>query len=233
MMKFSLLAAAALVAAPSLASAAPIVLDFDGLNASLNEGPGSYYAGGSGSEGTTGGPNYGITFSPNTITGCTRPNACANTNSAGNPSGSNVIFFLSGSAATMNVASGFDTGFSFFYSAANVPGVVNVYSGLNATGDLLASLTLPVTGDGAGLPGCFGTNFCPYSSIGVTFAGTAFSVDFGGTTNQVAFDNITLGSAVAGGVPEPTTWALMILGFGAIGGAMRRRQSVTAKVRFA
>ncbi len=36
-----------------------------------------------------------------------------------------------------------------------------------------------------------------------------------------------------GGVPEPATWALMILGFGAVGGAMRRRHSVAAKVRFA
>lgn len=41
---------------------------------------------------------------------------------------------------------------------------------------------------------------------------------------------ITIGGA---GVPEPATWGLMILGFGAIGGAMRRRQSVKATVRFA
>ena len=34
-------------------------------------------------------------------------------------------------------------------------------------------------------------------------------------------------------VPEPSTWGLMILGFGAIGGAMRRRKSVAAEVRFA
>jgi hypothetical protein len=37
----------------------------------------------------------------------------------------------------------------------------------------------------------------------------------------------------AAGVPEPATWALMIMGFGAVGGAMRRRQSVAVKVRFA
>jgi len=38
--------------------------------------------------------------------------------------------------------------------------------------------------------------------------------------------------AVSGGVPEPATWALMLLGFGAIGIALRRR-STTVKVRFA
>ena len=37
--------------------------------------------------------------------------------------------------------------------------------------------------------------------------------------------------AFSAGVPEPATWALMILGFGAIGGAMRRRAKTA--VRFA
>ena len=32
-----------------------------------------------------------------------------------------------------------------------------------------------------------------------------------------------------GGVPEPATWAMMLLGFGAIGAAMRRRQSMRVK----
>ena len=36
---------------------------------------------------------------------------------------------------------------------------------------------------------------------------------------------------VAAGAPEPATWAMMILGIGAVGFAMRRRQQ--AKVRFA
>lgn len=201
------------------------VLDFDALNGSVNEGPGSYYASGSGSAGTTGGPSLGITFSDNTITGVTQPNPGANTNSAGNPSGRNVIFFLDGDASTMNVAAGFDTGFSFFYSAAFNPGVINVYSGLNSTGSLLASLALPITGNGAANPACFGTNFCPYAPIGVTFAGTAFSVDFAGTNNQIGFDDITLGSAIAGGVPEPATWAMMIVGMGAVGATMRRRRA--------
>lgn len=33
-------------------------------------------------------------------------------------------------------------------------------------------------------------------------------------------------SIVQAGVPEPSTWGMMILGLGLIGGAMRRRQQV-------
>ena len=35
------------------------------------------------------------------------------------------------------------------------------------------------------------------------------------------------------GVPEPTTWAMLMLGFGAMGFAMRRNRKVTARIRFA
>jgi hypothetical protein len=33
----------------------------------------------------------------------------------------------------------------------------------------------------------------------------------------------------AGAVPEPATWGLMILGFGLVGGAMRRRQKISLR----
>lgn len=39
--------------------------------------------------------------------------------------------------------------------------------------------------------------------------------------------------AVAGAVPEPASWAMMIAGFGVIGFATRRRQSVKTIVRYA
>lgn len=39
----------------------------------------------------------------------------------------------------------------------------------------------------------------------------------GDNTGQIAFDVVTA-------VPEPLTWSLMILGLGAVGGALRRRQ---------
>jgi hypothetical protein len=41
--------------------------------------------------------------------------------------------------------------------------------------------------------------------------------------NDFAIDNISITA-----VPEPTTWGLMILGFGAAGSALRRRRTLTA-----
>ena len=35
---------------------------------------------------------------------------------------------------------------------------------------------------------------------------------------------ITNGAEVCGAVPEPATWAMMILGFGALGSVARRRR---------
>jgi hypothetical protein len=116
----------------------------------------------------------------------------------------------------MNVAAGFDTGFSFYYSA-NYAGSVSVYDGLDGTGTLLAMLSLPTTPN-------------PYTvwvPLGVTFSGTAQSVIFSGSADYIGFDNITLGSDTpgSGAVPEPATWIMMILGFGAIGWSMRHRRS--------
>jgi hypothetical protein len=34
-------------------------------------------------------------------------------------------------------------------------------------------------------------------------------------------------------VPEPATWAMLLLGFGGVGFAMRRNRKVTARIRFA
>lgn len=57
-----------------------------------------------------------------------------------------------------------------------------------------------------------------------------------GSSLQLRGDNIgyqLLGTARVGAVPEPATWAMMLLGFGAIGFAMRKRSNVRTTVRYA
>jgi len=44
--------------------------------------------------------------------------------------------------------------------------------------------------------------------------------------------NFTLSAEAVSGVPEASSWAMMLIGFGAVGAAMRRRHVVRASVRF-
>jgi hypothetical protein len=153
------------------------------------------YNGGTSSDGTSG-TNFGIGFTANALAIClnTPGISCSNTSRGGlgNPASAlGALFFLDGAETFMNVPAGFDTGFSFFYTAPNQPGTVSVFDGLNGTGNLLATLNLPTT-----LSGCdssFGAGFCPFFASGIGFSGIAQSISFAGVANQVVFDDVTFG----------------------------------------
>lgn len=49
-------------------------------------------------------------------------------------------------------------------------------------------------------------------------------------TTATSFSATTISSSA---VPEPATWAMMMLGFGALGTAMRRRPKINSRIRFA
>ena len=53
----------------------------------------------------------------------------------------------------------------------------------------------------------------------------------GGTSSNPVFEFSSTGATAA--VPEPATWAMMFLGFGGMGYALRRRPQAGARIRFA
>jgi hypothetical protein len=201
------LALSILTGTAMISQAATIVLDFEGVGDL--QPVGNFYNGG--------GPNdYDIDFVGGTL-GLIDSDIGGSGNIGNEPSPSTVMFFLQ-ATAIMNVNNGFTDGFSFFYSSTSESGSVKVYDGLNGTGTLLATLTLTPLGVGPGDPTGAYSNWAP---VGVTFAGTAYSVDFGGTANYIIYDDITIGSEIAGGepVPEPST----VIGGLALGALALRR----------
>ncbi|HEV2594372.1 MAG TPA: FxDxF family PEP-CTERM protein [Sphingomicrobium sp.] len=81
-------------------------------------------------------------------------------------------------------------------------------------------------------------NVCPTKGVGSCGASTQFALTnvpilFGpGNFNTITVNGLSRGNGSYGGqgtlvpraVPEPATWAMMLLGFGAIGFSMRRRR---------
>lgn len=221
--------------------AGAIVLDFEGAgdNAQLL----SFYNGGTDSKGLSG-TDYGIQFSPNALS-LQDSDIGGSGNFANAPSPDSVMFFVTGSAI-LNYPHGFDTGFSFFYSAQYAASVY-VYDNLNATGNLLASINiLPQYTDN-----CHGDptgTYCNWTPVGSGFVGVGKSVDFGGTVQRTGYDNVTFGSATPGvsglksdqglmlqssaiPLPEPNTWMLLTLGLIGLGSFQRCKTDGNCRYR--
>src|SRR6476661_566071 len=64
------------------------------------------------------------------------------------------------------------------------------------------------------------TNFAASNNAGIFLSASPTTFDTGTSIQRVW----ALFSPAVGGVPEPGSWAMMLLGFGAIGFAMRRRR---------
>lgn len=218
-------------------NAAIVVLDFEGVSAaypnSSETSVRDFYNGGTSGDGTSG-TDYGIAFLTNAFAIClnTPGTFCSNTSRGGlgdpdSQLGGLHFLYSNGSESFisfMNVAGGFDTGFSFFYTAITHTGSVSVYDGLNGTGNLLATLDLALTPSNC--PPEFSAGFCTFVAAGIGFSGTAQSVSFSGTAGQIVFDDVTLGSVIPGPV-IPVPPAVWLFGSGLLGliGISRRKKT--------
>ena len=154
-------------------------------------------------------------------------------NSSGT-AGSNHYFFFNGSHVSETYSG---TGLGAVDSLA-----LAVPFAQSNTQDLGFTVSLNGTDIGAWLVSA-GTNSNAFANLAYSFAPISA---FGGNSYTVALrvtqglclgcgnvdlnqvGRVDLSGASGGGVPEPASWALMILGFGATGAALRRRRLVAA-----
>lgn len=226
-----LFAAVAGLFAAQGAWAGTTVLTFDELGVIPGSGEPilNFYNGGFAGNGTAScgytvcgpGPNYGVTFQSNALV-LSSVDVGGGGNFTNEPSNPNILFFLTGTGDVMNVAGGITTGFSFFFSGNSAVGngTVDIYSGLNGTGTLLASFVVNTSLT----PLCTtGPSYCVWEPDGVSFSGTAESVVFGGSANYIGWDDITLGSS-SPGTPEPASLFLLGSGLAGIAAKLRRNR---------
>ena len=208
-MKLIPAAAIALLAATPVFTASALTIDFETVTsfASIAE----YYNGGADSEGNIG-PAFGVSFGGDAL-GLMNGDPDPFFSNAPTPLG---VLAPVGPASTMNVAEGLADAVSFFYSSASaVTNGVQVWSGLDGTGSVLASFDLAANAQAGG---CSSSAFCNFDRLSGAFSGLARSVSFGNAANAAAFDNITVTA-----VPEPSVVLLLSLGAAGLLAARRRR----------
>jgi hypothetical protein len=213
--------AAACAVSATLARAQEPVLTFEGLQ--NFEAVGDYYNGGYGSLGSGPGPNYGITFTSNALAYIPGQQSGKVTPFPGDPSPPTVLLLAnnlySGGyplSLTMDVAAGFSQALIFYDIAIVKPASVQIWSGFDGQGTMLAQQNLPL------VPA---TNQVFTGALTVPFSGEAYSVIFSGGNDELALDNITF----AASVPEPSSWIPLVTGLGCscLVLAWRRRKAVS------
>ena len=159
-------------------SSSAIIMSFNYLQDQQQVG--NYYNGGGGPNI----PNYGVSFSSNFygLRSVYAPVNPGTGNFAPDPTQTPAIFVNGAYGAhvtgSMNVSGGFSSGINFFYTAG-FQETIQIWSGTNGSGTLLATLTLSPN-DGSCSPA---PAYCNWSSAGMTFSGVAKSVTFSGTAN--------------------------------------------------
>ena len=215
--------AALLTAAP--AWAAPVIVTLTGNNESITDNAGVFGLG----TGVITGQSFVETFVIDTAAiGFAAPTSTAvSSNSIANP---NPPFAVSGTL-TIN-------GHSFTTLGSDS-------SSVNTTGDYQILTTDPEPGkqyvpgsdfyldlSGPGLPTTV-TQSLSMSLSGLSFISNTFIDQTSATGPDAAIGSLSPTTLSISAVPEPASWAMMIVGMGAVGFATRRRKSIDTTIRFA
>ena len=159
---------------------------------------------------------------------------------ADSPTGTAYINYESPDPLTYHNKSG---SFSDYLTFTNdVAGVYNLsmLTQLGSKGAAMVKFTT-LTLSGAGIPGGYITFGGPtndgtawtYAISDLTLGAGQYTINLAGTAKPDAAWQGTLKFNLAGGVPEPATWGMMLLGFGLMGSSMRRRRARTAVAQLA
>jgi PEP-CTERM motif len=114
-----------------------------------------------------------------------------------------------------------------FVSAADVDGAGFFTAAFNPPS---STTTTGRSSTGQTLQTDFGTNGLVDNEISATYIfrtnATSYTVGTFGVIDGSSYSGLAF--APAGAIPEPTSWALMLVGFGIVGSTLRRRQSRNA-----
>lgn len=200
---------AGLAAASATHAATPVLFDFETPTSFASIA--THYSGGTDGAGVAG-PDFGAVFGGDLLA---LRNDAAGPYFANAPSPLGVMFAAAADAAVVNVAKGFTGAIALSYASSSfVLQGVNVYSGLNATGRLLASFNLV---DNAQASGCSGAPYCHFDQLSSSFSGVARSISFANAANMAAFDDIRISA-----VPEPGAALMLAMGMATLMLARRR-----------
>lgn len=116
--------------------------------------------------------------------------------------------------------------------------VAGIFNGVSSTaninfgsGNILAALNINAPGTGLGFTQFGGMDL--FSFVGGQPVFNTGTFTFSGIVTGRSTLTVSEVAAVEGAVPEPATWMMMVLGFGALGWFMRRRKAPKVTVSYA
>lgn len=135
------------------------------------------------------------------------------------------------------------TDVTFFVAGTNTPGRTSGFGAIFSDVDLANTTSIELFGADNSSLGLFYVLTGGVANGGLSFLGVSYAtptiarvrITAGNAalgpgaldtaqTDLVTLDDFIFGEVVAAAVPEPSSWAMMLLGFGAIGAAMRRKR---------